>query len=386
MKTASSDVKHHPSLVNWTWPFQPRRRSYLPRKGYAPLVVEGPGFVKLIHESIEKIWNSSDTHLILGTEELDRFGTTPWSGRDGLKAIRGVYNLTRPSHMEVVVNYRRPRRDQWISIWKQLTRSNPIPYAQFLCDPSEYLRIWEYLDSVANPLGLARALLEDGWNVDLMDMQGISAHELDVAHVIACEVLQIACDNDWVRGMEKPILQNQKSGNPELSEAQQDDIERILSQRDCGYRDFLLNHPQFQVYHQESMWDDCDHSQNIFVNTTILLDLLQNQMGCGKGNRTIREWRDEIQKKKIGGKQPVLNKNKQLGSRQKIASINQRRPANVEIIQSHSDDMTQALKMQLVFLFILFLFAGTFLMKHLRCKGFSSRRLAERHSLTSRRK
>ena len=161
MKTASSISQHHPALVNWTWPYNPRRRSYLPRKGFAPLVVEGPGFVQLIHDTICSVWNSSDTHLILGTEELDRFGTAPWSGRDGLGAIRGVYNVTRPSSMEIVVNYRRPRRDQWVSIWKQLTRSDPIPYAQFLCDPSEYLGIWEYLDSVANPLGLAKAVVQE---------------------------------------------------------------------------------------------------------------------------------------------------------------------------------------------------------------------------------
>jgi hypothetical protein len=98
------------------------------------------------------------------------FGAAPWLHRNGIDdAIQGVYNITQPREFQVVVNYRRPRRDQWISIWKQLTRSEPKPYSEFICNENveEQLRIWKCLDCVANPLGLVQALLQQQWGVRL---------------------------------------------------------------------------------------------------------------------------------------------------------------------------------------------------------------------------
>ena len=135
--------------------------------------------------------------------------------------------------------------------------------------------------------------------------------------------------------MENPILQNKKTGNPELSRIQLEDMEWALRQRDCGYRDFLWQHPHLQVYHGEMMWNNCENVQSSFVNTTFLLDLLQNQMGCGKENRTIREWRDIIQKKK-GEERPTANKVPTI-----VAEKMQPRP-----VATTKDTKTQTAKMQ----------------------------------------
>ena len=73
--------------------------------------------------------------VIFGSEEFDRFGSTPWSHRNGMLAIYDILNMTQPGmdNFEIVVNYRTPRHEQWISIWKQLTRTNPIPYQHYIC-------------------------------------------------------------------------------------------------------------------------------------------------------------------------------------------------------------------------------------------------------------
>jgi hypothetical protein len=321
MKYASNSNtrQKHPSLQEWIWPWNPRRRSYLPRKGFAPLVTEEIGFHRLIWDTILQVWNATNPttgtwehpHLIWGTEELDRFGPVPWSHRDGLKALYQVWNLTRPSSLDIVVHYRRPRKSQWISIWKQLERrEQDSNYSNFLCDAQEYTRLWEYLDCVANPLGLTKALLEY-WNdyqhrtanvanvtVHLLDMQGIAQVQRDVGHIVACDVLGVKCTaNHWLpQVQEEPILQNAKSGNPGLSKEQLLDLEWILRQRDCWYRAGLekwattsssssstaASAPRLKWHYAETLWDQCDDDGLArFANTTFLLDVLQSQVGCG---------------------------------------------------------------------------------------------------------
>jgi hypothetical protein len=383
MNTASSqhpgNMRHHPSLQNWTWPFNPRRHSYLPRKGFAPLVTEGPGYVQLIHDTILDVWEHNDTNLILGTEELDRFGTAPWSHRNGIEAIQGVYNITQPREFQVVVNYRRPRRDQWISIWKQLTRSEPKPYSEFICNENveEQLRIWEYLDCVANPLGLVQALLQQQWAVRLLDMEGIAHQKWDVGHVLACHVLQVPCEDHWLPGMHRPMFVNTKTGNPELSQHQLNDLEWALRQRDCGYRTYLESHTSttttmnhlLQVYEGETLWEGCDHDSTdalVFTNTTFLLDLLQSQMGCGSGDKdAIRKSRERPPKPpKVAGKQSVAGTRNSPPSVQESATV---------------DPMVQTVKAQLYVLFLLTIVVVTLFVRQLKCKGHASRRLAGKY-------
>lgn len=112
------------------------------------------------HEKSETTGEWVHPNIIWGTEELDRFGKVPWSGRNGLLAMEKVWDLIRLPQLEVIVNYRRPHRDQWISIWKQLTRMDGnVTYSEFICDEEQYSRLWEYLDCVANPLGFVEALV-----------------------------------------------------------------------------------------------------------------------------------------------------------------------------------------------------------------------------------
>jgi hypothetical protein len=303
MRYASDQKRKHPALVNWTWPYNPRRRSYLPRKGFAPLVTEYDdlGFRQLILDTIMLAWNSTKTRdkhldaggLIFGSEEFDRFGDTPWSHRNGMLPIQDILELLKPREFEILVNYRTPRHQHWISIWKQLVRTRPVPYRDFLC--KDDVRTWEYLDAVSNPLGLVRAFRANSWKVTLIDMAGVANDQMDVAHVVACEVLKVPCQNGWVGGVVEQILQNTKTGDPEMTLQQIEGMEFLLRQRDCAYRDELEQDNGVQILHKFALWDGCDAPSSVsslssnslaeYRNTTFLLKLLREQMGCVEGKQ-----------------------------------------------------------------------------------------------------
>lgn len=81
-----------PSLKNWTWPWNSKRRSYLGRKAFAALMKEQADsdlilqVYQNIRDELQAQQHPSTFQLILGTEEFDRFGTTPWSHWDGIKS------------------------------------------------------------------------------------------------------------------------------------------------------------------------------------------------------------------------------------------------------------------------------------------------------------
>jgi hypothetical protein len=340
-----------PALQNWTWPFNRKRQYYRGPKAFAALVKESSNrqlFVPHIYQSIrdallQQSKSRESFQLILGTEEFDRFGPTPWSHWDGIKAIRDVvdvvateiHNLTLSNQqvdthrlrIEFVVNYRRPRSDHWISIWKQLTRKlkeegNPNhEYRSFLCSNDNKSMLWEYLDAVANPLGLSKTLLEEFVlgkpkslnesglelvismdRVHVMDMQGIAKDGLDVSHSVSCEVLNVRpCPEGWLEivvpegthtsSSRTHMTKNQRSGDPRLSVQQLEYMEMLFRNRDCSYRSSLQSaeaQKRLLLHHGHELWDDCvsmpeSHNARTWnaTSTDDLLDLLRDQVGCG---------------------------------------------------------------------------------------------------------
>lgn len=446
---------HHPSLENWTWPWNPRRRSYLPRKGFAPLVTEEIGFHKLIWKTITEIWQTYETHnLIWGTEELDRFGKVPWSGRDGIEAIRGVQRAiianasstitatdvvdanddhSQKDHLEVVVNYRRPRSGQWISIWKQLTRTQKTnqTYGAFLCNPKEYQRIWEYLDCVSNPMGLVQALLDAPptasfnddndntqanspvvsesmtlpWKVHLLDMQGIANEDRDVGHVLACDVLGVPCTEDhWLPQItNRPIVKNAKQGHPGLTPQDMTDVEWVFLQRDCAYQQSFAKaqkEDRLTLHYADTLWEACQehkpsvathNAYTLFANTTFLLSLLQGQMGCGSTEtsnikaQTISDWRRkfEVASKADPKVAPTPSeRSKHPPSRNQLDSLH---IAGTDF--SIQSDMKQVAHMQLLILYSLLLLVVAMLVRRFKCgkTWMPQRRLAGRVGIASRR-
>jgi hypothetical protein len=248
------------------------------------------GWERLIHGTImEAYGNSTTKNIILGSEELDRFGETPWSNRDGLSAIQKLIDLLHPESIDLVVNYRRPRSHQWISIWKQLMRKEKVvpTYSDYLCRMQNREMLWEYLDCVSNPLGLASALLQKFGTivkVHILDMQEIEAANQDVSHVLACSILKVDCTgNGFVKGMDHQPRLNQRFGNPGLAQQQLEEMEWLFLQRDCTFQDSLLHHNNLEIhFDKDKLFSHCPISTNPqFANTTMLLDLFQSQVGCG---------------------------------------------------------------------------------------------------------
>lgn len=276
--------RHHPSLSEWTWP---TRKG----KAFAPLVIQANSteLEQGIHDSILEAYRNSTTHnIILGSEEFDRFGTTLWSHRDGISAIQKLIDLLNPDSVDIVVNYRRPRSEQWISIWKQLIKRKRVnlKYAEYLCRADYQEMLWEYLDCVSNPIGLVNALLEKfakRARIHILDMKGIEDADRDVPHVLACSILGADCtEDDSVRGIGLSPRLNQKSGDPELTDQQLQDMDWLFLQRDCTYSIPVQHHESLKIHYEKDMFTQCPDTVNLqFRNTTFLLELLQSQVGCG---------------------------------------------------------------------------------------------------------
>jgi hypothetical protein len=377
------------ALDGWVWPWNPKLGgSYQSSKAFAILVNERNQQQKSSSSSsssvgvcalCQKVYQSillalkeyPTTNLIVGTEEFDRFGTTPWSHRDGIGAIRDLINVIQKQihqvnkeverdqplggmiQVEIVINYRRPRKDQWISIWRQLCRIDKKTYSEFMCPPLpsniitnnyDFVRLWEYLDAVANPLGLVVAILnqlgsnsqvisgDSNYNdrlvvskVHIIDMQGITDAGLDISHVIACQVLGAQpCLNGWLslqgNAVDYPpqnhtdrqttvvtaLQENKKIGDPNLSINQLQDMETLFRLRDCSYRNQLESYlpttttsstgqsptSSVHIHYGESIWDGCpsseqQHMERTSLSTDDMLEFLQDQVGCGSGRRSL---------------------------------------------------------------------------------------------------
>ena len=212
--------------------------------------------------------------------------------------------MIQPDDFSIIVNYRSPRYEQWISIWRQLTRVKHVDYKTYICanDDEEYSKRWEYLDAVANPLGLVRHFRSQNWKVVLIDMEGVAKEKLDISHVVACKVLGAECEHGWL-GVDR-ILQNAKTEDPGITREQAEEMEFILRQRDCAYQNNIQNDSGVTILHQDALFRGCSSSvpNADYMNTTFLLHLLRAQMGCeiSKNEETMTSIRDAMKNHRHG--------------------------------------------------------------------------------------
>jgi hypothetical protein len=152
----------------------------------------------------------------------------------------------------------------------------------------------EVLSTAMDPLQIARTSREQGWRVALMDMDAIEAAGSDVAHSIACNVLQAKCDEGgWVNEHTNESIHNgaAEEGHEitELTGADRESAERLFQARDCAYRPTLEGDAGFTIIPkgQNSLWTDeyCDPSKDGTVyqellNVETLFRGLLSQMKC----------------------------------------------------------------------------------------------------------
>jgi hypothetical protein len=160
-------------------------------------LVQQPDNAELKEEimvGIQEAFDASETGIIMGTEEFDQVGHYATYGAvDSMTEILQRLGVAK-EEVTVILNYRTPRLDQWISVWKH--DENPS-YRSFMCDSQDDddLRN-ERIQSLAtqmDPLFAARTFLKEGWTVKLIDMGGVIKANLDIINVIACDILEGKC-------------------------------------------------------------------------------------------------------------------------------------------------------------------------------------------------
>jgi hypothetical protein len=264
----------------------------------------------ILRQAIQDAWDASEHGIIIGTPEFDRVGTTSYTGRNGLQAMRGVIQQLRiePEDATVVLNYRTPRRDQWISIWKHVEgndNDNDVGYKGFLCK-GNHDELIELLDTAMNPLKLAQLYRKESWNVVLMDMSGVDALEKDISHAIACGVLEnTKCEEGFV----VPVMQtyNENYGGNKtlhsLGDKEQQNLDQLFRERDCYYEPLLQNDEGFRIFSRDTIWQGClrpgDESekeektqQELYEHLSdpeILLDVMKAQKGCSKNGDKVKD-------------------------------------------------------------------------------------------------
>lgn len=219
-----------------------------------------------ILNGITTAWNKSNDGVILGTEWFDQVGDH--AQYDAVGAMKKVIDHLGADNVTIVLNYRSPRIEQWASVWKH--DDDQSTYDEFLCDKKHHEHRVQLIGTQMNPLNAAKVFLEEKLGkVVLMDMEGISKVEFtehedleyDVAHAIACDVMNGRCNEEgWVRNHKKQkVTVNEGTREFEgLTEEEMILAEKVLTSRDCLYEDVLTQDPNFEILYKSSIWEDCD--------------------------------------------------------------------------------------------------------------------------------
>ena len=312
-RLANPHVNPAPAFQDWKWPPQDGPLA-AGEDGHSTVykhLVDRASDDELQEELLSHIqtgWRQSKHGVILATEEFDRIrmgdgGALLPSKLDGLGAMKRVVGKlsVNSSNVEIALNYRLPRLEHWLSFWKHETaksksknKTETESYATYICSGKHH-RIWQALESSMNPLKLAETVRKEGWKVNIVDMAGVAAKNLDVAHVLGCDVLGVECENGWIRGLEnrtsshasQPDSSSSSSSSSSLDAKVQIELETMFRYRDCHYQGLLDDHG-VSILQDGSLSSllkhDCDPSKHdiykLLANTTFLYNALRTQFGC----------------------------------------------------------------------------------------------------------
>lgn len=199
--------------------------------------------------------------IVYGAEAMDFIVS---SRHDGAAILDGVLDVIPESllqsnngtDIEVAVNYRTPRWKHLVSVWHEQGRAD-TPLSEFLTGP-QFLYIFQ-----TNALALALRFQERGLPTTIIDMSGVTENRLHMCQVIACDVLQVECNDDYqvlsLLEHETPSNMNSKKGKAEmdLSPQQLADIDKIMNAYDCGLRDSILQYKP-RILFQKDLFSSCN--------------------------------------------------------------------------------------------------------------------------------
>ena len=306
---------YHP-LAKFRWPLvygveANKTETEMPYKRYNKLVTD-PDNKELKDEILEAIKNDYDNDkvdaVIFGGEEFDNVlggdkGEFGFAAQkyDAVKAVQEVVDYVGvPGEcVEIIINYRIPRFEHWVSLYASSTHEEEIvPYEQHMCtDKTADVRLQE-LGTSMNPMYLAETYLaaQPGWKVKLIDMSGVEDFGTDISHTIACDILGGICKDEgrWVSGHIEEVISNKvlQADFDSLPDKEVDLSEKLFEYRDCGYQEDLQNNDRFEIVKQKDIWADCQHDKdhewiyqsfrNFRIGTHLVFDALLSQVNCKK--------------------------------------------------------------------------------------------------------
>lgn len=286
---------HTRPLKYWRWPLFDESQN---RKQYGWLVknqLDGQtSYLDHALDVIDDKFRESDNGVFLGTEEFDQVG--PDKFWDAMPVMEAIVERLGVDHkdIKVVLNYRSPRADQWVSIWKHAGEDyENASYEDFMCkaDADERDRRYRFsmIGAEMNPLNAAKNFLDRGWRVDLLDMGGIAKEGKHLVHTIGCDILLADCDGGVLSSL-SDYMPQKNAGESDfnfLDEEETAKVEQLFRSRDCAYRPLLqkfIDKGQLTVLYQDSLWADCtqgdDYYQKFMDNTEMIYKALLGQLGC----------------------------------------------------------------------------------------------------------
>lgn len=263
---------------------------------------EDSAIQEALMRAIRDSWEESINGIILGAENFDKVGSDPETGYDSLKTI---YYLKEDLDLKnkdvtVVLLYRSPRLDQWVSVWQENTSSEEEFYVDFVCKGYEDMFLYEMLDTAMNPIKLASIYRQHGFNVVLIDEEGVNRSDGDVAHAFACYVLDgVECDDGWISDLKDGSGETEDPDTNKklfLEDSDAQNLEEIFRQRDCAYKPDIESDASgyFEVVLQRALWRDCKVVRDSeigkgLLDTEFVLDIVKSQQGCGSQSVEISD-------------------------------------------------------------------------------------------------
>ena len=299
------DGKTYHPLAKFRWPMvygTYTNKTYVdePYKRFNHLVTDynNENVRNEILEAIKKDYEQQYVNgVIFGGEEFEQVGVHAQNGYDAIQAVRAAVEITgaKPECVTIIINYRVPRFEHWVSLYSDTTKDDPMPYNQHMCEEKSVDDRVQELGCSMNPLYLAETYLAEGWNVKVIDMGGVGTFSTDIAHTISCEVMGGACDDDgWVKNHGDQVFDDKalEYEFDHLSDEEKKESEKLFRYRDCAYQEDLESNPNFGVVMPDSIWKDCKHDQNhewIYqtfrdeeTGTKLFYDGLLSQVDCSE--------------------------------------------------------------------------------------------------------
>mmetsp|Transcript_40389 Transcript_40389/g.97504 ORF Transcript_40389/g.97504 Transcript_40389/m.97504 type:complete len:489 (+) Transcript_40389:237-1703(+) len=292
-------VANHPhtlALQYWRWPTFDESAGDKQYNKLVKKMKDDKSYLNKALDEIQKQFDDSDNGVFLGTEEFDQVG--PDKYLDAMPVMEAIVDKLQVDHkdIKVIINYRTPRLDQWISVWSHAGEEYAgASYQDFMCEAHGNEEDKKYRFSMIgaemNPLKAASMFLERGWEVALMDMGGVEKAGKHIVHTIGCDVLFGACDAGVLHGLGEylPVKNQAQKDFNELNEEESAKIEKLFRYRDCAYQSDLqtyIDKGQLDIQYQDSLWADCEQSQGgdyyekFKDNTQMMYNALLGQLEC----------------------------------------------------------------------------------------------------------